>query len=193
MEAEKIKLSSWSRFLRFIIRSILIFSLTIMAGILFFLFLYFGDLFVNSIMNTHKKPLFGIYIIASDSMVPALDFQDAIVIHRTNSSYKVGDIVTFSLDSYYDGKLITHRIVEKEKKNKNFVYTTKGDHNSSVDPISVSEEDIYGKVILSVPKLGYIQDFVSSFFLYFLLIFLILFGFLLHRVFLGKGKEEKQL
>ena len=190
MENEKIKRNSWLSFLHFITRSVLVFSFTVMGVILFLFFLYFGDFVINSITNNHKKPLFSVYIIASKSMVPVLDFQDGIFIKRIHSGYQVGDVITFSSDSYYEGKPITHRIVEKKKDKKKIIYITKGDNNSSVDPIEVGEKDIYGKVLFRIPKLGYVQDFFSSFSIYLVLIFLILFGFLLHRVFLKRGKEK---
>ena len=190
MENEKIKQNSWLSFFHFITRSVFIFSFIVMGGILFLFFLYFGDLLINSITNTHKKPLFGVYIIASKSMVPSINFQDGIFIKRIQSGYQVGDIITFSSDSYYEGKPITHRIIEKVKDKKKFIYTTKGDNNSTVDPIEVKEKDIYGKVLFRIPKLGYIQEFFSSFSIYLVLIFLILFGFLLHRVFWKRRKEK---
>ena len=190
MENEKIKQNSWLSFLRFITRSVLVFSFVVMGGILFLFFLYFGDLVINSITNTHKNPLFGVYIIASKSMVPTLNFQDGIFIKRSHSGYQVGDVITFSSESYYEGKPITHRIIEKKKNKKEPIYITKGDNNSSVDPIEVREKDIYGKVLFRIPKLGYVQDFFSSFSFYLVLIFLVLFGFLLHRVFLKRRREK---
>ena len=59
--------------------------------------------------------------------------------------------------------MITHRIVGtnlNEKGEK--VYVFKGDNNYSSDELAVSLDQIYGKVIMKIPKIGYIQYFLSQ-------------------------------
>lgn len=169
------------KFFSTMIRSIFLCILFFLLGILFLFLIYSLDLFINSIVNPERKPLFSIYIIASDSMVPTLHVHDGIFIKRMNyDSYQIGDIVTFSEDSYYDGMPITHRIVEKKNMEKESIYITKGDHNSNVDPVSITKEEIYGKVLFHIPKIGYIYDFFSNpvHYLFCLLFIGILFCFL---------------
>ena len=47
-------------------------------------------------------------------------------------------------------------------ENGNKTYIFKGDANYSADQTAVYENQIYGKVIMRIPKIGYIQYFLSS-------------------------------
>lgn len=127
--------------------------------------LYFIDLQNNIKKGITKQPLFGAYIIISPSMVPTINVEDAVVVQRKEKEgLKVGDIVTFtSSDPRYSGLTITHRIVGIEKsKNQKVYYRTKGDNNNTEDSALVSYDNIYGKVILRIPKIGYIQYALTS-------------------------------
>ena len=139
-----------------------------------------GDLLINTLSGNSKKPLFGAYVIMSGSMVPTIQIKDGIIIQRgRNNHYEVGDIITFtSSDTRYEKATITHRIVgKKETYDGEYLYTTKGDHNRKIDDISVKESDIYGKVLFTIPRIGYLQDFFAKPCNYFscLLVFTLLF------------------
>lgn len=130
----------------------------ILVGIGFFA--YFVDVANNIKNGVTKKPLLGAYIIVSPSMVPTIKVEDAIIIKRQDpKTLEVGDIITFSSsDSRYAGLTITHRIVGIEKSDKGeLLFRTKGDNNNSEDSSLVSSENIFGRVILKIPKIGYIQ------------------------------------
>ena len=75
--------------------------------------LYFGDLVYNLSKGNNKTPLFDAYIIVSQSMVPTINVDDAIVIRReTGKNLELGDIITFSsIDPSYPDLTVTHRIV----------------------------------------------------------------------------------
>ena len=143
----------------FVLRAFLIALLCLLLGFGLIVFVYLGDMLVKG-----ESPLFSAYVIVSPSMVPTIKIDDAIVVKRVdNDNYKVGDIITFaSKDSNYEGLAVTHRIVEKHKLDDNTsVYTTKGDNNQVIDPVSVKTDAIYGKVLFKVPKVGKIQEFFS--------------------------------
>jgi len=140
-----------------------LFIILIIVAILFLL--YFVDMAYNLKQGVYKPPLFNSYIIVSPSMVPTINVSDAIVIKREPAkSLKVGDIITFnSSDPRYSGITITHRIVDIEKSQEgDLLFRTKGDNNNSVDMSYTKASDIYGKVILKIPKLGYVQYFLSQ-------------------------------
>ena len=141
-------------------------ALLFIVGISAILFsCYYVDLFINMKSGKESSPLFGAYVIVSPSMVPTIEVNDAIVVKRVdNDKYNVGDIITFnSSDFKYNGLTVTHRIVNKVSNGiNNSVYTTKGDNNPVVDPTSVQTNAIYGKVLFRIPKLGYIQNFLSK-------------------------------
>ncbi len=129
------------------------------------LIVYFVDLRRNIKNGKDPIPLFNAYVIISPSMVPAIKVQDAVVVMRVPvDKLKKNDIITFdSKDPRYDGITITHRIVGIENKGtKNVLFRTKGDNNNAEDTALVKGENIYGKVILRLPKIGYIQYFLSN-------------------------------
>lgn len=149
----------------FVTRAFLIAVLCFMVIFGGIILLYIGDLVVNSKNGDINNPLFSTYVIVSPSMVPTIKINDAIIIKRVdNDGYKVGDIITFkSNDINYQDLMVTHRIVNKENISyKNSKYTTKGDNNNSVDPNSVQTNAIHGRVLLKIPKVGYIKDFFSN-------------------------------
>ena len=149
----------------FVARAFLIavFGLLLILAIL--LVVYFGDLFLNVKTGNYNTPLFNGYVIVSPSMVPTINIKDAIVIKRINDDrYNVGDIISFYSTEYdEEGMIITHRVIRKNTVATNLSnYTTKGDNNINPDPKSVSTSSIYGKVFLIIPKLGYIQNYLSD-------------------------------
>ena len=134
----------------------------ILVGVLFTF--YFLDMIHNVKSGNPKSPLFGAYVIISPSMVPTIKVEDAIVIMRKEpEELKKGDIITFlSSDPRYSGLTITHRIVGIEKSEKGYFYRTKGDNNNTEDSALVSSENVFGKVILKIPKIGYIQYILTQ-------------------------------
>lgn len=133
----------------------------VLIGILFLA--YYIDVTKNSKTGNWKAPLYGAYVIVSPSMVPSIKVQDAIIIKREDE-YNIGDVCTYlSKDPRYFGIMITHRIIGTDINEKGEkVYIFKGDANYSADQMAVSYNQIYGKVVMRVPKIGYIQYFLSS-------------------------------
>ena len=147
-----------------ILRACLLGSFVVLLFIFVIILICWGDSFYNSSKGIVKSPLLGAYVVVTESMVPTINVNDAIVVKRANAkTLKVGDIITFSSnDIYYNGWTITHRIVEKSDDNGNVVYRTKGDNNDLVDSAAVDFDNIYGKVILRIPKIGYLHKFIST-------------------------------
>lgn len=111
-----------------------------------------------------EAPLYGAYVIVSGSMEPVIKIKDAVIIRRADpNDIKVGDVVTYrATDESYYGILITHRVIEIRTENGQKVYVTKGDNNMSADRSPVTAGQIYGKVVMRIPKIGYIKYFLVS-------------------------------
>lgn len=79
-------------------------------------------------------------------------------------TYQKGDIISFTRDN--DKKnIITHRIVSKVYSNDvifDVSYLTAGDANKQPDQGKIRPEQIIGKMIFSIPYVGYLIDFVKK-------------------------------
>jgi signal peptidase I len=98
-------------------------------------------------------------IVKSGSMEPTIHTGSIIVI-QPKDAYVVGDIVTFGTDTKAQIPT-THRIVDITD-GQTRLFTTKGDANENIDPENVYPEDIHGKVISTVPTVGFILDFAKK-------------------------------
>ena len=154
-------------FLHFITK-VFLYVVFLLLIIIFLLFIfYFVDLLYNVRSGEDKPPLFDAYVIVSPSMVPTIKVQDAIIIGRVDpSDLEQGDIISYlATDSYYSGKVITHRIIGiEEASDGTLLFRTKGDNNNVADGTLVDEDNVYGKVLFRIPMLGYIRQFLSTYF-----------------------------
>ncbi len=154
------KIKWWANFIVTIIMNSIIVIL-VLIGILFLA--YYIDVTKNANTGNWQPPLYGAYVIVSPSMEPIIHVQDAILIKRVDD-LKIGDVCTYlSKDPRWLGIKITHRIIGTDvDANGEKVYIFKGDANYSADTLPVYESQIYGKVIMKIPKIGYIQYFLSN-------------------------------
>lgn len=126
------------------------------------LLVYFIDFKIRD--SRIETPLYGAYVIISGSMEPIIKVKDAVIIRRVEEEdIKEGDVVTYySLDPTYYGILITHRVVSISEENGEKVYVTKGDNNATVDRSPITFNQIRGKVVMRIPKIGYLKYFLVS-------------------------------
>lgn len=103
--------------------------------------------------NAMPMPLgFGLTVVLSGSMESELSVNDLLVVVESDD-YAVDDIVV-----YQTGRTaVVHRIISIEGDE----IITKGDANNTADdPITLS--NIKGKVIFSIPFLGYIVNLIKT-------------------------------
>lgn len=111
-------------------------------------------LVIQKIQNPKDIPnIFGykMFIITSGSMDPYLQIGDVIAIKEIKQE-ELGknDIITFNEGEYQ----VTHRIVDVLEENGEKVYQTKGDANNTKDSDLVKYENIEGKFIFKIRKIG---------------------------------------
>ncbi len=119
------------------------------------------------------------YDISSGSMSPAIKTASLVFV-RPSKDYKVGDIVTFVNPG---GTLTTHRVVEIKKEGTGTVLTTQGDANNTPDMDPVLQSAVKGKVVFSLPYIGYAVSFFKT--IPGLVIFVAVFAALLVEAFWG--------
>ena len=66
-------------------------------------------------------------------------------------SIRVGDIIRFRQDDIY----ILHRVVDVEASGNDIWFVTRGDANN-VDDLPIVAGQVEGKLLLTVPKIGWI-------------------------------------
>lgn len=117
--------------------------------------------------NQNVSNLFGYtpLVVKSDSMAPTFETGDLIVIKKCDpQTLKEGDIICFHTIINNEYALNTHRIKSiEEVVGDARSYTTIGDNNNGIaDQHVISDGDIVGKYVTSIPKIGKVMDFLSG-------------------------------
>lgn len=102
-------------------------------------------------ISNNTKSLAGIRIftVVTESMVPEYNVGDTIIVKSIDpSELKIGDDITYlGKTGTYDGKYITHRIIDITKnENETYSILTQGIANPKPDP-EINESQVYGKII----------------------------------------------
>lgn len=92
-------------------------------------------------------------VVVSGSMSGSIEVNDMVVIRRSDS-YQTGDVISFESGS----NLVTHRIVERTAEG----FITKGDANNTPDREPVIMDQIVGKVVLVIPGIGKILEYLRT-------------------------------
>lgn len=99
------------------------------------------------------------YTVISGSMEPKYMVGDLIYVKEVDvNSIKAGDDITFILNENL--VVATHRVVRVDAENKHFY--TKGIANEIEDQNPVHFNNVIGVPQFSIPKLGYVSDFVQN-------------------------------
>jgi signal peptidase len=95
--------------------------------------------------------------ILSGSMSPLLPIGSVVLTKTLSpSAYVVGDVVTFKLPTQ-PRELVTHRILTRTYSPSGvLMFVTKGDANTRSDGWNISSGAVLGKVIMTIPRLGYL-------------------------------------
>lgn len=118
---------------------------------------------VQSRMTDREPSVFGykMYIVMSGSMSPTLKTGSLVIVDPIDpGNVAPGDIITFRGDDH-GGNITTHRVIEVEKSGALF-FRTKGDANEVEDPMLVSANRLIGKVMFSIPYIGYAFSYTRT-------------------------------
>lgn len=101
-----------------------------------------------------------IYTVVSGSMEPAIPVGSLVYTEQVKpESVKPDEVVAF-YGTRDLGAIITHRVVSNSTVTGEFI--TKGDANKTNDMNPVSYDQLIGRVVLSIPKLGYLAQLFTS-------------------------------
>ena len=83
---------------------------------------------------------------------------DMLIIQGVGSvdEISVGDVIVFDVPG--DSLPFVHRVINIRRENGEATFTTKGDRNAGIEQFerSIKPEQIKGKVVFVIPKLGYL-------------------------------------
>lgn len=130
------------------------FIIVVLLLILFFTFINRGN-------DIPKIGNYSLLEVKGTSMNPDIKNGDLIVIdRRVKNNYEIGDIVSFRVE---DGSIITHKIIEIEKKNGINKYFTKGVNNNYQDNDYIEIKQIIGEYKnIRIPLIGYVIGFANT-------------------------------
>lgn len=106
---------------------------------------------------------YSIYTVVTESMVPKYKVGDMILAKKVDTNtLKVGDdIVYLGKKDTFDGKIVTHQIIEIDTSVNPTEYHTKGIANFIEDPV-ITGDQIYGKVLTKLTILSFLSGIVSN-------------------------------
>lgn len=101
-------------------------------------------------------------VIISGSMMPKIDIGDIVIVQKAEpDQVAVGDIIQFR--EIEQDVRINHRVIEIREDERGLpLFITKGDANRSPDSDPVIAEQLKGKVVYVVPKVGWITIMLRS-------------------------------
>jgi signal peptidase len=99
-----------------------------------------------------------LYYVDSGSMSPTIKIGSLIIVEKQETAaIDLRDIVTFRTES---GTVVTHRLVGENSSSGEYV--TRGDANDSDDPSFLKKESIIGKVVLTIPYIGFFFSMLKT-------------------------------
>ena len=100
-----------------------------------------------------------VFNVISGSMEPTYSVGDLLYVEETDpNTIKVGTPITFVMNESL--VVATHRVVEVDTAKQHFI--TKGDANDLADAAPVHFKNVVGVPKFSIPKLGYVSDFIQN-------------------------------
>ncbi|RLF79674.1 signal peptidase I [Thermococci archaeon] len=95
-------------------------------------------------------------VVLTDSMEPMIS-PFSLVIVSPESDIKIGDVILYEVELSKKKYKVLHRVIDIKEKKGQIVYITKGDNRRYADAWYVNRENIIGKLLFSLPYLGYVS------------------------------------
>jgi signal peptidase len=132
------------------------------------------------------------YVVASGSMIPVLEVYDVLIVqgHDPFEDVEIGDIIVFNRPSDHN-RVIVHRVVSIIDENPKTI-RTQGDANPASIPgtdFPISEEEYIGKVVYTLPQVGYITQLLKPPTNYVIIVIVI--GVMIIKQMMGKKEKGK--
>ncbi|NJE43183.1 signal peptidase I [Thermococcus sp. GR6] len=111
-------------------------------------------------------------VILTDSMKPNINPNDLVVTYPSHNVH-VGDVILYNIEIGNSTYRILHRVAEiRTDENGQIYYITKGDNRERPDPWVVYPDQVIGKPLLVIPKIGVIWYYTPLIILGLIIIFI---------------------
>jgi len=101
-------------------------------------------------------------LVGSGSMQPTMYAGDVVIIAKVPAAaIKPGDVIQFRKEERIT---VMHRVVEIEETGGSKFFITKGDANDEPDTDPVIPENVVGKAVFTIPKIGWLSIAVKQLF-----------------------------
>jgi len=101
------------------------------------------------------------YVVLTASMSPAIETGDVVIVSETDpEAVEAGDVITYVRGE--NEPPVTHRVVEITTEDGQTSYVTQGDANSDPDSGAVPADNLIGAVVLVIPWIGYVIQFINT-------------------------------
>lgn len=114
-----------------------------------------------------------VFTIITGSMLPEYEVGDMIISKEVSAeNIQIGDNVVYEgLVDDFNGKIVTHKVIDKDEVNGEYKFITKGLNNDIEDP-EISEKQILGKVIYKTTILSIISKLINNTATFYLVVFI---------------------
>lgn len=122
-------------------------------------------MFIKMNKAGEQTPIFGyrFFSVLSGSMEPTIKTGSVIIVKEsTPDQIHKGDIITFKAPN--SNNIVTHRVNKVIRDLEGFKFETKGDANNAADPALIQKENIVGKTVKWIPKVGKVVQSIKSLF-----------------------------
>lgn len=85
----------------------------------------------------------------------------SVVFVRGADSFSVNDVIVFPSPAKRDQTII-HRIISERSEDGKTLFITQGDNNNAPDNWEIREENVLGKVVLTLPWMGNLVNFMKT-------------------------------
>lgn len=106
---------------------------------------------------------FRVFTVLSGSMEPTYHVGSLIYVKDVDyRQLEAGDVITFMLD---ENTVATHRIIQvvpDEDEPEVLRYATQGDANDAPDGTLVHYKNVIGTPVFTIPKLGYVANYIQN-------------------------------
>ncbi|WP_243387922.1 signal peptidase I [Bacillus kexueae] len=107
------------------------------------------------------------FIVQSPSMDPAIKPGSIAIIRPVEvDTLIVKDVVMYE----HEGDTILHRIEHIRTESGNYIFKMKGDANEFTDFHEISEKEVKGKLVCSIPLIGFVIQYMKNHFFLLLII-----------------------